>query len=62
MNSKKIKPHFIKKTNPRVGLIVLATDVMIEKDFLKPKPLKINIDPIQPKYNNKNENNKNTLC
>ena len=35
MNSKKIKPHFIKKNNPRVGLIVLATDVMIEKDFLK---------------------------
>ena len=35
MESKKIKPHFIKKTNPRVGLIVLATDVMIEKDFLK---------------------------
>ena len=35
MNSKKIKPHFTKKTNPRVGLIVLATDVMIEKDFLK---------------------------
>ena len=35
MNSKKIKPKFIKKTNPRVGLIVLATDVMIEKDFLK---------------------------
>ena len=35
MDSKKIKPRFIKKTNPRVGLIVLATDVMIEKDFLK---------------------------
>ena len=35
MNSKKIKPRFIKKTNPRVGLIVLATDAMIEKDFLK---------------------------
>ena len=35
MNSKKIKPQFIKKVNPRVGLIVLATDVMIEKDFLK---------------------------
>ena len=35
MKSKKIKPHFIKKINPRVGLIVLATDVMIEKDFLK---------------------------
>ena len=35
MNSKKIKPQFIKKSNPRVGLIVLSTDVMIEKDFLK---------------------------
>ena len=35
MDSKKIKPQFIKITNPRVGLIVLATDVMIEKDFLK---------------------------
>ncbi len=35
MNLKKIKLQFIKKTNPKVGLIVLATDVMIEKDFLK---------------------------
>ena len=35
MNSKKIKPHFKKKNNPRVGLIVLSTDVMIEKDFTK---------------------------
>ena len=35
MKSKKIKPQFVKKVNPRVGLIVLATDVMIEKDFLK---------------------------
>ena len=35
MKSKKIKPHFIEDTSPRVGLIVLATDVMIEKDFLK---------------------------
>ena len=35
MKSKKIKPHFIKDTSPKVGLIVLATDVMIEKDFLK---------------------------
>ena len=35
MDSKKIKPQFIKKNNPRVGLIVLATDAMIEKDFLK---------------------------
>jgi len=35
MDSKKIKPQFTKKTNPRVGLIVLATDAMIEKDFLK---------------------------
>ena len=35
MKSKKIKPQFVKKINPRVGLIVLATDVMIEKDFLQ---------------------------
>ncbi len=35
MYSKIIKPQFKKKTNPRVGLIVLSTDVMIEKDFLK---------------------------
>ena len=35
MDSKVIKPQFIKKTIPRVGLIVLSTDVMIEKDFLK---------------------------
>ena len=35
MISKKIKPYFIKKTIPKVGLIVLATDSMIEKDFLK---------------------------
>ena len=35
MNSKKIKAQFVKETNPRVGLIVLSTDNMIEKDFLK---------------------------
>ena len=35
MNSKKIKAQFAKKTNPRIGLIVLSTDVMIEKDFIK---------------------------
>ena len=35
MNSKKIKPDYVKKINPRVGLIVLSTDSMIEKDFLK---------------------------
>ena len=35
MDSKVIKPEFIKKIIPRVGLIVLSTDVMIEKDFLK---------------------------
>ena len=34
MNSKKIKPDYVKKINPRVGLIVLSTDSMIEKDFL----------------------------
>ena len=35
MNSKKIKAQFVKETNPRIGLIVLSTDNMIEKDFLK---------------------------
>ncbi len=35
MNPKKIKAKFAKKINPRIGLIVLSTDVMIEKDFLK---------------------------
>ena len=35
MNSKKIKAQFAKETNPRVGLIVLSTDNMIEKDFSK---------------------------
>ena len=35
MNSKKIKAQFAKETNPRVGLIVLSTDNMIEKHFSK---------------------------
>ncbi len=35
MNLKKIKPEFIKKINPRIGLIALASDFMIEKDFTK---------------------------
>ena len=30
---KKIKPKFKKKYNPRIGLITLATDFRIEKDF-----------------------------
>ena len=33
MNLKKIKPQYLKKSNPRVGLITLASDFMIEKDF-----------------------------
>ena len=35
MKSIKIEPKFITKHNPRVGLIALATDFMIEKDFIK---------------------------
>ena len=35
MNSKKIKPQYLKKPNPRIGLIALASDFMIEKDFAK---------------------------
>ena len=34
MNSTKIEPKYINKTNPRVGLIALASDFMIEKDFI----------------------------
>ncbi len=34
MNSTKIEPKFITKSNPRIGLIALASDFMIEKDFI----------------------------
>jgi len=34
MNSTKIEPKYISKSNPRVGLIVLASDFMIERDFI----------------------------
>ena len=34
MNSTKIEPKYIAKSNPRVGLIALASDFMIEKDFI----------------------------
>ena len=33
MKSNKIKPQFINKGNPRIGLIALASDFRIEKDF-----------------------------
>ena len=35
MKLNKIEPQFIKNSNPRIGLIALATDFMIEKDFIK---------------------------
>tara|TARA_B100001741_G_scaffold81793_1_gene66284 strand:- start:2512 stop:3255 length:744 start_codon:yes stop_codon:yes gene_type:complete len=35
MNSTKIEPKYLSKYNPRVGLIALASDYMIEKDFLR---------------------------
>ena len=34
MNSTKIDPKYITKSNPRVGLIALASDFMIERDFI----------------------------
>ena len=34
MNSTKIDPKFISKSNPRVGLIALASDFTIERDFI----------------------------
>ena len=33
MNLKKIEPKYIKITNPRIGLIALGSDFVIEKDF-----------------------------
>lgn len=34
MNQKKIKPKYNKIQNPKIGLIALASDYIIEKDFL----------------------------
>ena len=34
MHSVKIEPKYTKLSNPRVGLIALATDFRIEKDFI----------------------------
>ena len=34
MNSTKIEPKYTSKSNPRIGLIALATDFRIEKDFI----------------------------
>ena len=34
MNSTKIEPKYSSKSNPRIGLIALATDFRIEKDFI----------------------------
>ena len=34
MKSQKIEPKFEKNQNPRIGLIALATDLVIEKDFI----------------------------
>ena len=50
MNSKKIKAQFANETNPRVGLIVLSTDNMIEKDFskvLSDKPVDLYVNRIK---------------
>ena len=33
MKLTKIEPKFIEKHNPRIGLITLASDFRIEKDF-----------------------------
>ena len=34
MHSIKIEPKYISKSNPRIGLIALASDFIIEKDFI----------------------------
>ncbi len=49
MKIKKIEPQFNKKLNPRLGLIALASDFMIEKDFaqvLKDKKIDIFVNRI----------------
>ena len=33
MKLDKIEPKYLKKSNPRIGLITLASDFRIEKDF-----------------------------
>ena len=33
MKLTRIEPKFVKKHNPRIGLITLASDFRIEKDF-----------------------------
>ena len=35
METKKIPPKFLKELNPKIGLIALSSDYMIEKDFIK---------------------------
>jgi len=35
METKKISPKFLKDLNPKIGLIALASDYMIEKDFIR---------------------------
>ena len=34
MDTKKIKPKYLKQLNPKIGLIALSSDYMIEKDFI----------------------------
>ena len=34
MEIKKISPKFLRELNPKIGLIALASDYMIEKDFI----------------------------
>ncbi len=34
METKKISPKFLKNLNPKIGLIALSSDYMIEKDFI----------------------------
>ena len=53
MYSIKIDPKYNKYQNPKIGLIALASDYMIEKDFFnvikgkKRVPLAKNVDPLK---------------
>ena len=44
MNSTFIKPQFKRNPNPKIGLIALATDFMIERDFISNNRIKLKQD------------------
>ena len=53
MKSDKIKPKFNKNVHPKIGLIALSSDLIIEKDFnyiLKNKNIDLFVNRIERLY------------